>query len=1035
MFLQEDKTLHGNARFTSLQRKQIKLTFQRSWPIAVAQILLSLLVVMTLRGLSNKESLLLWLGIMLPLQLGWLALIITYHRSQGVRRSDNRWITIHCVITSLIGLAWGGGAGLLLFPNDIQAQQLLVIILVGVAASSLIIHTLSQWGGPIFIWAVLIPTATSFFIANSTISFYIAGLLLLYALVLVQVLRQFGLATHSALSLSQDNLELQLETQAFQAFFSQAKHLANLGSWELDLKSGVLKWSREAFALFGLEPQPLTKQVVLKNMFPADRDNYVRTFERALAETSMLSREFRVNHPDGSLRVLRDTGEVLIDDEGQAVRMLGVMYDITELATAEQETRNAYSEFNRILTHMQDTYYRADPAGRITQVSRSMEKLLGYRPEACVGMRIADLYAIPRHGQTFLSDLHGRGGSLSNYEIEMRHANGEQIWVSVNAQFIRDEKGNTIGIEGTIRDINNLKQVQEALHQEKELALVTLQSIGDGVITTDDTGQIQYLNPTAERLLNIKAEAAVGVHYRDVLKLVDEATGESLEDLVRLCLSLDNGHAHVDEGLLQVNGSRYHLKVTTASMRDHYGHVVGAVLVLHDITEVMGMARQLSYQASHDMLTGLYNRSVFEQRLEEAIRSAQGGTEVHSMLYLDLDQFKVVNDTCGHNAGDELLQQVSHLMLGRVRETDVLARLGGDEFGVLLENCPLEKAEMIADAIRLAIRDFRFAWDDKAFEIGVSIGVVPIAANTGNLSHVLAAADAACYVAKDSGRNRLHVYQPDDDAVLQRHGEMQWVHRLSSAFDNDSFLLFAQPIAHVAGDRVVSHYEVLVRMVDDRGRIIPPGAFIPAAERYNLMPMIDRWVIRNTLEMLRDAQGDLAFPPVECAINLSGQSLTDDHFLEYVVDLFDETGIPCESISFEVTETAAVANLSRATRFISILRGMGCSFALDDFGAGLSSFGYLKTLPVDYLKIDGGFVRDMVSDQVNRAMVESINEIGHIMGLKTIGEYAEDERILLALEKAGVDFAQGHAISPPQPFSKILESETRQQRKSVVNAS
>lgn len=1034
MFLQENKTLHDNARFTSLQRKQIKLTFQRSWPIAIAQILLSLLVVMTLRGVSDKESLLLWLGIMLPLQLAWLIINLAYHRSKGPRRSDSRWITFHCVITSIIGLTWGIGAGLLLFPGEPEAQQLLVIILIGVAASSLIIHTLSQWGGPVFIWAVLIPTATSFLTAGSMTSYYIAGLLLLYAVVLVQVLRQFGLATHSALGLSQDNLELQLESQAFQAFFTQAKQLANLGSWELDLKSGVLKWSREAFALFGLEPQPLTKQVVLKNMYPADRDKYVRAFERALAETSMLNREFRVNHPDGSLRVLRDTGEVLLDDEGQAVRMLGIMYDITELVTAEQETRNAYSEFNRILTHMQDTYYRADPAGRITQVSRSMEKLLGYRPEACVGMRIADLYAIPRHGQTFLSDLHGRGGSLSNYEIEMRRESGEQIWVSVDAQFIRDEKGNTIGIEGTIRDINNLKQVQEALHQEKELALVTLQSIGDGVITTDDTGHIQYINPTAERLLSITAESAVGVHYRDVLKLVDEATGESLEDLVRLCLTLDNGHAHVDEGLLQVNGSRYHLKVTTASMRDHYGHVVGAVLVLHDITEVMGMARQLSYQASHDMLTGLYNRSVFEQRVEEAIRSAQGGKEVHSVLYLDLDQFKVVNDTCGHNAGDELLQQVTQLMLARVRETDVLARLGGDEFGVLLEHCPLEKAEMIADAIRLAIRDFRFAWDDKAFEIGVSIGVVPIAANTGNLAHVLAAADAACYVAKDSGRNRLHVYQPDDDAVLQRHGEMQWVHRLSSAFDNDSFQLFAQPIAHVAGDRVVSHYEVLVRMVDDRGRIVPPGAFIPAAERYNLMPMIDRWVIRNTLEMLRDAQGDLAFPPVECAINLSGQSLTDDHFLEYVVDLFDETGIPCESISFEVTETAAVANLSRATRFISILRGMGCSFALDDFGAGLSSFGYLKTLPVDYLKIDGGFVRDMVTDQVNRAMVESINEIGHIMGLKTIGEYAEDERILLALEKAGVDFAQGHAISPPQPFSKILESETRQQRKSVVNA-
>lgn len=1033
MVYQDGKVLSETVHSTALQRKQNKFTFRRSLPVALAQSILALLIATMLRGQVESTVLVGWLSLLLALQLLWLGIMFAHHRSDLLRRGSPRWMQAHCITTSLIGLAWGLGLGMWCFHVEPQSQLLVVAIVVGVALSSLITHTFSQWGGPVFIWTVVAPTAVTCFTIPGTLHLTLALLLLIYALVLVQVLRQFTLATHSALTISQEHADLQLQSQAYEAYFTQAQQLANLGSWELDLKSGALKWSAEAFALFGLERQPLTKLVVLKNIYPADRDKYVRAFEQALAETSMLNREFRVNHPDGSLRVLRDTGEVLLDNEGQAVRMLGVMYDITELVTAEQETKNAYSEFNRILTHMQDTYYRADPAGRITQVSRSVEKLLGYLPEECFGMRIADLYATPRHGQAFLSDLHNSGGSLQNYEIQMRHKKDKPVWVSVNAQFILDEKGNTLGIEGTIRDITSLKQTQEALHQEKELALVTLQSIGDGVITTDDVGKIQYINPSAEHLLGIKAENAVGDQYRHVLKLVDESTGESLEDLVKLCLSLDSGHVHVDEGLLQVGGSRYHLKVTTASMRDHYGHVVGAVLVLHDITEVMGMARQLSYQASHDMLTGLYNRGVFEKRVEEVIRHAQAGDEVHTVLYLDLDQFKVVNDTCGHNAGDELLQQVSQLMQDKIRESDVLARLGGDEFGVLLEHCPLKKAETIADAIRRAIRDFRFAWDDKVFEIGVSIGVVPIGADTGNLAHVLAAADAACYVAKDSGRNRLHVYQPDDNAVLQRHGEMQWVHRLSSAFDNNSFQLFAQPIAHVAGDRVVSHYEVLVRMLDDKGRVVPPGAFIPAAERYNLMPMIDRWVIRNTLEMLREAQGDLAFPPVECAINLSGQSLTDDHFLEYVVDLFDETGIPCESISFEITETAAVANLSRATRYISVLRGMGCSFALDDFGSGLSSFGYLKNLPVDYLKIDGGFVRDMVRDQVSRAMVESINEIGHIMGLKTIGEYAEDERILLALERAGIDFAQGHGISPPQPFSVVLENETRQLRKAAMN--
>jgi len=1033
MFRCKEKELNETDKASQLQRKQITLTFHRSLPIAVSHLLMALLLAFQMRGVIDHSMLKQWLGGMIALQLLWLGLMFGHHFSNRERRADPRWMLFHGVLTALIGATWGIGAGILLYPTgESLAQLLLVVSLVGIAASSLIIHIVSRWSGLLFIWLVLGPLALSCFLASDPIHSTLSALLLIYAVVLGQVQQQFRIAIQSTFSLTQENCTLLQEAQTYKAYFGQAQQAANLGSWELDLKSGALKWSDEAFALFGMEPQPLTKSAVLNNMYWEDRENYVRAFEEALAETSILSREFRVNHHDGSLRVIRDTGEVLIDNEGQPERMLGVMVDITDLVAAEHETKNAYREFNRILTHMQDTYYRADPAGRITQVSQSMEKLLGYRPDECVGLRIADLYAVTRHGQAFLSDLHSHGGSLHNYEIQMRHNNGQRVWVSVNAQFICDTKGKTVGIEGTIRDITQLRQAQVALHHEKELALVTLQSIGDGVITTDDNGMVQYLNPSAERLLGFSTELASGKNHRDVLKLVDEATGESLADLVHLCLSLDNGGAHAEEGLLtQADGTRYHLKVTAAPMRDHYGHVVGAVLVLHDITEVMGMARQLTYQASHDMLTGLYNRRVFEQRVEEAIRSAHAGNETHSVLYLDLDQFKVVNDTCGHNAGDELLQQVSSLMQAKVRESDVLARLGGDEFGVLLERCPLEKAEMIAESIRVAIRDFRFAWGDKAFEIGVSIGVVPIAADTGNLAYVLAAADSACYVAKDSGRNRLHVYQPDDDAVLQRHGEMQWVHRLSSAFDSGSFLLYAQPVAHIAGDRVVSHYEVLVRMIDENDRIVPPGAFIPAAERYNLMPMIDRWVIRKALEMLRDAQGDLAFPPVECAINLSGQSLTDDRFLEYVVDLFDETGIPCESICFEVTETAAVANLSRATRFISVLRGMGCSFALDDFGAGLSSFGYLKNLPVDYLKIDGGFVRDMVRDQVDRAMVESINEIGHIMGLKTIGEYAESETILLALEKAGVDFAQGHAIAPPQAFSTILENETRQHRKAV----
>ncbi|MFO7594375.1 MAG: EAL domain-containing protein [Pseudomonadota bacterium] len=918
--------------------------------------------------------------------------------------------------------------GFVSLPDDsFVFQSFLLMVVAAVATAGLYFHRHTRLAGFLFISLVTLPVVVRFFSENDVLHYMVGSGLLLYVGMLMFVYHQFNRGLLQALWLERDNDRLERELQAYYSYFGNAQHIADLGRWELDLHSGELICSNEAYAMLGIEQgKKLTKQVVLSSIYWEDRQPYISALEDALRQYSSLDREFRVLLPDGSLRVLHDTGELLLDEEGQPERMLGVMCDISGRINAEKKSKNATREFNRILDHMQDTYYRADPAGRLTQVSRSVENLLGYSQQECLGLRIAELYAVANHGQSFLQDLHLHAGRLHNYEILMLHKNGDRVWVSANAQFILDESGHTIGIEGTMRDISELKQTREALHQEKELALVTLQSIGDGVLTTDETGKVQYLNPSAETLLGVSSEQALQRHYREVLQLKDEETGEPLEDQVQLCLSRDTGAARSEEGVLKkTDGGHYHLKITVAPMHDHFGLMVGAVLVLHDITEVMGMARQLSYQASHDMLTGLYNRRVFEKRVEEAIQSAYEKGDVHALLYMDLDQFKVVNDTCGHKAGDELLQQLANLVHQKVRDADILARLGGDEFGLLLEQCPISKAEEIAEDLRLAIRDFRFIWDDKAFEVGISIGVVPIESNSGNMAYVLAAADAACFIAKDSGRNRLHIYQPDDEAIARHHGQMQWVHRLSSAFDSDSFELYAQPIAHVAGDRVVSHYEILVRMKDEQGKVIPPGAFIPAAERYNLMPTVDRWVIRKTLEMLRDAQGNLAFPPVECAINLSGQSITDDHFLEYVVDLFEETGVPCENINFEVTETAAVANLSRATRFISILRGMGCSFALDDFGAGLSSFGYLKSMPIDYLKIDGAFVRDMVRDPVDRAMVESINEIGHIMGLKTIGEYAEDESVLLALEKAKVDFAQGYGIGAPIPFSQVLNEKTR----------
>lgn len=1007
----------------ALKRKQIELVYQQAPVAIVGALLVVLLTPLLLRDVIEAQLLWGWVTVAALVYCLRLGLIWAWRRTPYPQRGDARWETRYVFGALAAGATWGISTASFLFPADsIAHQAMLIVVLAGLSASTVVPQSSIRWGSTAYVLPAILPIGIRFLASGDEAHVVLGLLVLIYAGTLMVASRHSHRAVLNSLGLGIANTMLVRDLTESNACFNAAQRIAHFGNWVWDLRSGKMYLSDEAYRLFGLEPGvSVTRQAFLNALHPEDRSGYQRAVEAALQRTGVLNLEFRVLLPGGSLRTLRDEAEVVRDAAYGPVRMQGVVSDVSARAVAEAQTREALHELNRILENMQDTYYRTDALGRITFISHSVKSLLGYDAQECVNMRIGDLYANPRHHDTFMFDIDTHGGALRNYEIPMHHRDGRPVWVSVNAQFLRTDDGGVQGIEGTARDITELKRAQEALYQEKERAFVTLQSIGDGVVTTDEQGRIQYLNPIAEHLLATTNALAAGQHYLEVLKLIDEATGEALGDLVHLCLTRDTGVLHAEEGLLsRPDGTRYHLKIVAAPMHDRFGHLVGAVLALHDITEVMGMARQLSYQASHDMLTGLFNRRAFERRVEEAIRDAMAGKGSHVLFYMDLDQFKVVNDTCGHKAGDELLQQMASLMDARVRESDVLARLGGDEFGALFERCPIDRAVAIAEGIRQAVHDFRFAWQDKTFEIGVSIGVVPIDASSGNLAEVLAAADAACYVAKDRGRNRIHVYQPDDHAVAQRHGEMEWVHRLSAAFDDDRFLLYAQPVVHLDSERVVSHYEVLLRMRDEQGNVVPPGAFIPAAERYNLMPTLDRWVIRTTLNLLREAQGTLAFPPVDCAINLSGQSLCDDHFLEFVIQLFETTGIPPESVCFEVTETAAIANLSRATRFISVLRGMGCSFALDDFGAGLSSFGYLKSLPVDYLKIDGSFVKDMVVDRVDRAMVESINEIGHVLGLRTIAEFAENNDVILALEKVGVDYAQGHGIEVPRPLCDIL---------------
>jgi len=574
---------------------------------------------------------------------------------------------------------------------------------------------------------------------------------------------------------------------------------------------------------------------------------------------------------------------------------------------------------------------------------------------------------------------------------------------------------------GSLSDIQKRKQVEALLFEEKERAQVTLASIADAVVTVDTASRIEYMNPVAERLTGWPLGQARQRPVAEVFAAVDEVTGAPIPDPV--------GRALAEGAVIEADGNvvllcrgaeSIAIDYSVAPIRDRAARTVGAVLVVQDMSRERQYAARLSNLASHDALTGLLNRREFEQRLRAIVEHRDSEQGQHAVLYLDLDQFKVVNDTSGHAAGDELLRQIGALLRPRLREGDVLARLGGDEFGVLLPHCPPAPALRIAEALRRAIIDFRFAWKNRSFTIGVSIGLVNLADGPHTLASVLSAADAACYLAKDKGRNRVQVYRPEDSEVAHRRGEMEWVNRLHRALAEDRLCLYSQPMRamHVTGAEA-SHHELLVRLIDEHDELIAPIAFIPAAERYHLMPSIDRWVIRTVFRLLADrrAAGDAAAVAGTYAINLSGASIGDDQFLDYVRESFTRFGIPHRSICFEITETTAVTSLSKAADFIGALREPGCRFALDDFGVGVSSFTYLKQLPVDYLKIDGSFVRNMLHDPVDAAMVEAIHRIGRVMGKQTIAESVESAATLEALRSVGVDFAQGNAIAPPSLFA------------------
>ena len=571
------------------------------------------------------------------------------------------------------------------------------------------------------------------------------------------------------------------------------------------------------------------------------------------------------------------------------------------------------------------------------------------------------------------------------------------------------------------QEIEDHKRTQEALFYEKELVEITLKSIQDAVLATNAEGYITYLNPMAENLLGWSKQEAQGLHLFDVFTIINEFTKEIVEnpivqalDEVRIINLAQNSI------LIARDGTEIPIADSAAPIQDSQGNVIGAIIVFRDITESRNLTRQLSWQANHDFLTGLINRLGFEEALKATIVSTKHDNQHHVLCYLDLDQFKVVNDTCGHVAGDELLRQVAQLLQQQIREADILARLGGDEFAYLLHHCSLEKAIEIADISREKIAQFRFVWNNKTFSIGVSIGIATIDNKTKDMSSILGIADAACYGAKAKGRNCIQVYQDNDEELLKQRQEKKLVVQIKQALEENHFCLYYQKAVPISSRSKLVYHEILLRLFNENGKVILPGEFIPVGERYGLMSGIDRWVISNFLTKYRNYHGQNLNQSSEqqnlYAVNISGASVSSEHFLDFLHQELTQVQIPTETICFEITETTAIANFPQAIKLINEIKKLGCCFALDDFGHGMNSFDYIKQFPVDYLKIDGSFVKNIVNSEIDQAIVESFNHIGHVMNLQTIAEFVEDTTILAKIQAIGLDYAQGYAIAKPVPF-------------------
>ena len=731
-----------------------------------------------------------------------------------------------------------------------------------------------------------------------------------------------------------------------------------------------------------------------------------------------IDRTMQITRRDGEIRWVRYSTTMVELDRDLATLLTAV--DITPQFQAEEQLRQSEERFELAQRAARWVTWEWFPETDKLEVSSFADSLFG--------MPVRDEVAT---GQDFLAVVHPDDRDRMRQaierllttddplaqEIRCLAPDGKIRWLAENGIAVRNGNGRVSRVIGVTHDVTEKKITENALFQERDRAFVTLASIADGVIRTDSRGAIDYLNPVAQRLTGWSLSESYGRPASEIYQIVDEATGKKVLDPIQHCLDEQREVVFLGQRLLiRHDGNRLPVHDSAAPIRDRQGRLTGAILVFRDLTQMRQVEAEIQHLATHDPLTGLINRREFELLVHEAFATEDSEKARTALCQFDLDAFKLINDTCGHTAGDQLIRQIAGVLRQWVRPRDELARLGADEFAVLFRDCSPDEALLRAEEICASIHDFRFHWDGRTFSSRVSAGLVPLTYEVSGPEALLGAVDAACFVAKESGGGRIHVFEPGDTAIAERYGEMHWISRIQRGLDENRFCLWCQDISPVQnGHSEPPFSELLIRLIDEEGNVIAPGSFIPAAERYGQIAAIDRWVVKTALAFM--ANGGSAANNSRFAINISGQSLGADGFLDYITNEIDVTGIAPHRVLFEITETSAIANLPKAMRFITVLKELGCFFVLDDFGQGLSSFSYLKSLPLDFIKIDGAFVREMVDDPIQAALVSSIRDIGKVMGLQTIAESVEDKATFDALVDIGVDYVQGYFLDRPKPLT------------------